>query len=158
MEKPTLYILCGLPGSGKSTWAWNYTGADDDAYLVSRDDIRFSMLGNDEDYFAHEDKVFEKFVGTITQTLVYGSDVVADATHLNKKSRRKLINAIDRSFSDYQIIFVWFNINVEECVIRNSKREGRAVVPTETIYSMWRNFTIPQESEDKRCIDIWEVA
>ena len=84
-----LYILCGPSACGKSTWrdAFIAEHSDQDIRYVSRDEIRFSMLEEGEDYFAHEKEVFKKFVSTLAQTLVDGFDVIADATHLNEFSR-----------------------------------------------------------------------
>lgn len=41
--KNKLYIMCGCPGSGKTTYAKKYLINDNTVY-VSRDDIRFSLL------------------------------------------------------------------------------------------------------------------
>ena len=52
----TLYILSGCPASGKSTFGKKMskiTGIP----IVSRDEIRFSLLKDDEDYFSHEEDV-----------------------------------------------------------------------------------------------------
>ena len=105
-----LYMLCGPSGCGKTTWARKYTEdhANEDIRYVSRDEIRFSMLKEGEDYFAHEKEVFKRFVDTIRLNLISGFDVIADATHLNAFSRRKLTQAIDMYFTDYQIIYVVF--------------------------------------------------
>ena len=131
-----LYILCGLPASGKSTFAWNFTKSNDIRY-VSRDEIRFSMVKENEEYFSHEKEVFRKFVGIIAQTLVDGFDVIADATHLNPPSRNKLINAIDAITRDYTITYIFIDTSLEVCLARNAKRTGRAKVPEETLKQMW---------------------
>lgn len=160
MNKPILYILCGVPGCGKTTWADAFITSReiDDIRYVSRDEIRFTILKDGEDYFAHEDEVFNKFVGTIYATLVDGFDVIADATHLNKKSRAKLLNAIDRRGKvDFNIIFVYFNVPYEICCTRNASREGREYVPEDTLRAMYDNFTVPSSVEDRRCIGVWEV-
>ena len=119
---PILYIMCGPSGCGKSTWAHNFIRENDPLYSnirdVSRDEIRFSMLKDGEDYFAHEKEVFKKFVGTICQTLIDGFDVIADATHLNEFSRRKLTQAIDMRYMDYKIIYVVFNVSADTCVMQ----------------------------------------
>lgn len=154
---PTLYILCGMPASGKTTWA-NEFSAESGARHISRDQIRFSLVQENELYFSREDIVFAMFVREIAASLREGKDVIADATHLNKKSRRKLIYGIDRQgIEEYQIIFVWFNTSILECVNRNNQREGRARVPMESMYAMWHRYSVPQENEDKRCIDVWEI-
>ena len=38
MNKPTLYILCGLPGSGKTTIAAQMANEDPNTVIVSMDD------------------------------------------------------------------------------------------------------------------------
>ena len=158
---PILYILCGPSGSGKSTWARNFMFETDrlggDMRYVSRDEIRFSILKEGEDYFSHEKEVFKKFADTIRHTLIDGFDVIADATHLNEFSRRKLTQAIDMYYDNYEIVMVVFNVNADTCVKRNKNREGRANVPENIIRNMCRDFRIPTLEEDSRIIEIKEV-
>ena len=159
---PILYILCGPSGSGKSTWARNFMIEEDrnehDVRIVSRDEIRLSMLKDGEDYFAHEKEVVRKFTGTILQTLVDGFDVIADATHITRFSRRKLTQIIDMRYTDYNIIMVVFTSDPEVCVEHNKNRTGRADVPENVIRNMCRDFRAPTYDEDERIIDIWEVS
>ena len=58
MNKPTLWLLVGIPASGKSTAAASIAKHDPDSIHISRDAIRYSMLCDDESYFAHEEDVF----------------------------------------------------------------------------------------------------
>lgn len=152
--RPILYILCGYAGCGKTTFSHRFIQNTDIRY-VSRDEIRFSIVKDGEDYFSHEKEVFQKFVGTICQTLTDGFDVIADATHLNKASRQKLIRAVDNNFGKlYDIIFVYFNTRFEVCCGRNEKREGRFRVPDTAMNTMRANFQKPSMLEDKRCIGL----
>ena len=155
----TLYILCGPSGCGKSTWAYKYMyeHIDKDIRYISRDEIRYSMLKDGEDYFSHEKEVFKKFVGTIRQTLIDGFDCIADATHLNEFSRRKLTQAIDMLYTDYQIVYVDFGANADICIERNKNREGRENVPETVIRNMCRSFRAPSLEEDERAKEIIEV-
>lgn len=157
MKKPTLYILCGVPGCGKSTWAWNFIKNDEGTLWVSRDEIRYSIIKDEEDYFSHEKEVSRKFVGTIQASLVDGFDTIADATHLNEFSRRKLTQSIDMLFTDYEIKYVVFNVDLKTCLERNAQREGRAVVPENVIRNMYRDFRPPTLDEDERAKEIIEV-
>ena len=154
--RPTLYILCGPSGCGKSTWAFNFI-KDNDIRWVSRDDIRFSMLKEDENYFAHEKEAFRKFVDTIAATLIDGFDVIADATHLNEISRYKLTRAIDERIKSYKIVYVVFYATLETCLKQNSNRNGRERVPEKIIEQMFENFQTPELTEDMRAVDIIEV-
>lgn len=151
----TLYILCGPSGSGKSTWA--HTNMQDTMY-VSRDEIRFRLIKENEDYFSREKEVFKEFVNEIVSRLKVGCDTVADATHLNQFSRRKLTQAIDMYTTDYKIIYIVFNVSADTCVTRNANRTGRANVPENIIRNMCRDFRAPTKDEDERVIDIIEVG
>jgi len=157
--KPTLYMLVGIPGCGKTTWATNFIKEHrdiEDIRYVSRDEIRFELVDPQERYFSHEKEVFKRFVGTIAQTLIDGFDVIADATHISIKSRKKLLAGIDNfGFLDYSIIFIYFNTSYAICCGRNSQRTDRALVPQSTMESMYKNFRKPSMLEDERCIGLW---
>lgn len=148
---PRLFIMCGLPASGKSTFAQQFIKNNDIRY-VSRDEIRFSMIKKDEEYFSHEKEVFRKFAGTVAQTLIDGFDVIADATHLNRISRDKLIRAIDQYTTEYTITYIVLETSLETCMKRNALREGRARVPDSVMKSMaenWEDITISEKSYDR---------
>lgn len=157
---PILYIMCGPSGCGKSTWAHNFMNklADRDIRYVSRDEIRFSIIKDGEDYFSHEKEVFKKYCGTITATLIDGFDVIADATHLNEFSRCKLTQAINMHFTEYQIIYVNCFCEADECIRRNANRTGRANVPDNVIRNMCRDFRAPTLDEDERAIQIITIG
>ena len=55
-----LYLMMGISGAGKSTWLRH--NIKDGEVIVSRDQIRFGMLQDGDDYFDHEDEVFETFI------------------------------------------------------------------------------------------------
>lgn len=154
---PTLYILCGPSGCGKTTWAVNFIKEHNDIRYVSRDEIRFQLVNPDESYFSREKEVFRRFTNTIRHTLVDGFDCIADATHLNEFSRRKLTQAIDMYFKDYEIVYVSFNVNADTCIEHNANREGRANVPETVIRNMCRDFRAPSIEEDERAKEVIEV-
>ena len=65
-------------------------------------------------------------------------NIYIDATHLNKKSREKVLNKLNLMYAD--LIAVNFIIPIETCIERNSKRTGRALVPKDVIESMYKSF------------------
>ena len=146
MGKPILYMLVGAPGSGKSTWAHNFA---QNLQYVSRDEIRFGLLKEGEDYFSHEEEVFENFATTIQSSLMNGNNVIADATHLNMASRKKLTNYIDKNFKDYNIVYIIFMASADVCIKHNANRTGRERVPDDVIRRMRAYMTVPL-GEDKR--------
>lgn len=97
-----LFILMGVPGSGKSTWCKNHI--TNETY-ISRDEIRFSLISENDEYFSKEDIVFNTFVEKINKALNDGTDVFADATHLNRVSRNKLIKQIQAPVEEIDVIW-----------------------------------------------------
>ena len=142
----TLWIMCGAPASGKSWFAKNKLMKDSNWDYISRDEVRFSMVKDDEEYFSHETAVFNAFVGKITFALEYGNDnIIADATHLNWGSRRKLLQALVAYYpiETLDIIPVVIEAKLEDIFERNKLRDGRARVPEETIRRMYKNISDP---------------
>lgn len=155
-----LLLLCGIPGSGKSTWVSKFID-ENNAVVVSRDEIRFSLLQEDEDYFSHEKEVTERFYKTIHELLEAGQYdyVIADATHNTPRSRADALREIGAHLIEgVEIIPVYFNVPVEVCKYRNSLREGRARVPDEVIERMGRQRVKPKRRSERFWYSyVWEV-
>lgn len=156
-HKPMLYIMIGAPGSGKSTFANKTFESKIDTIIVSRDNIRFKMLEDTDEYFSKEDKVFEAFYTSIADLLKSGIDVVADATHLNKAGRAKLVDHVNSIYADYYITFVYIDTGLSLCLERNKYREGRAKVPDDTLKNMYYRIVRPSFDEFDNIIDIWTI-
>lgn len=136
-KEPILYISCGIPGSGKTTFLKNHIANGE--VIVSRDDIRFSLLKEGEDYFSHEDQVFNIFIEKIAKGLNSGHNVYADATHLNRASRAKLLRALYMKNENFvkNVQAIFFNVPVATCIQRNENRKGtESYVPVPTIRKM----------------------
>ena len=137
----TLYVMCGIPGSGKSTWIKNHTNNE---ILVSRDAIRFDMVKEDESYFSKEDEVWREFIHQINHYLEMGFNVFADATHINTGARRKLLKEIK---GNPTLEAIHINTPFSLCLKRNALREGRECVPESAIRRMYSQFEEPSFEE-----------
>ena len=143
-----LYIMCGIPGSGKSTWIKKQLEQKPGVWC-SRDKVRFSIITDQDAYFSKEDEVFNKWVGEIQAALNNPEgpdDVYADATHVNEVSRNKILNRLN--VTNVNLKAVNFIIPLEVCQSRNLERSGRSVVPAAVIEDMYRTF-IPATAEEK---------
>ncbi len=146
MKQKKVYVLSGPPASGKSTWVRaNITKG---AEWISRDNVRFSFLKDDEDYFAHEDEVFDTFINYINQTLENPEvhTIFIDATHVNRRSRHKTLSKVRRQNIE-ELNCVCFTTPLEVCIARNHLREGRAKVPQHAIENMFKSCVAPTAAE-----------
>jgi len=108
-SKQTAYILVGLIGSGKTSWAKMVAGTDFSNIRVSGDDIR-GMIKDRYTYDVQlEPLVDEMKMSMIFEVLKNGKNVTIDDCHLTKKERRKLCDSIKSGFSWVNIIYVWMD-------------------------------------------------
>lgn len=153
--KNKLYIMSGCPGSGKSTYAKTYFP---NALYVSRDEIRFNLVAEGEEYFSKEDEVFAKFINTINFGLAMNKDVVADATHLNARSRLKLLASLDLDKEKTEVIIIVMRTPLNVCIKRNENRKGtRSYVPQSVIKRMYSLFKMPNNEECCGLIDTIKI-
>ena len=145
--KSTLYVMIGAPGSGKTTLAKanaEHTGA----VHISRDEVRFSLITDKDNYFAKENQVYKTFTKLISDNLAAGHTVIADATHLNKKSRYKLFHNIHYNPLETTVIGIYMDIPLETCLERNDTRKGgRTFVPPHDLYNMYEHLQPPTYDE-----------
>ena len=142
----SLIMMIGIPGSGKTTFAKQYA-KDNDYFYISRDEIRLNLIKDKEHYFDRENDVWKEYVNRIVMHLEKGETIIADATHLNRGSRLKLLNAIRPKVKPAQVIGIVIDTPFEECMKRNNKRTGLELVPEQTMYNMNRNFKVPAFDE-----------
>lgn len=138
-----LIMMCGIPGSGKSTYIKNHKAETD--VVVSRDEIRFGMLKDTDEYFANENKVFASFIENIQFHLRHGQTVWADATHLTYKSRKRVLNEV-KDFAD-EIEIVWIKTSIATAKKQNDLRSGRAKVSHPAIENMHHALQAPTLKE-----------
>jgi len=154
------YMMIGVPGSGKSTYAKNLIKYVNDIdkkqniVCISRDEIRFSLLKEEDAYFSKENQVYKIFIQKIRENLKAGNDVIIDATHMTWGSRHKMFKNL-ANIENLKIIGIWMNIPFSKCYKNNNKREGLAKVPEDTLKNMIKHFEKPEIKEG--FTEIWEI-
>lgn len=143
VTKPrNLWIMCGIPASGKSYKAKELAERWEDCKYVSRDAVRFSLLSEEDEYFNKEKAVWKQYIAEIQEGISNHLNTIADATHLNWASRKKLLDAL-HGLDRVAVNCYYFPTSLETCLRRNALREGRARVPEKVIRNMYKNFTNP---------------
>lgn len=143
MNEKMLWVMCGVPGSGKSWVAKHIMMRGLGWRYVSRDDVRFEIVKDDEEYFSHETKVYNEFIRRIKTALNEEGvfNVIVDATHINWASRRKLLKAL--GLDGDGVICVVVQNEMDEIIENNESRSGRAVVPRAVVRRMSNQMTDP---------------
>lgn len=95
MNKPTLWVMCGLSGSGKSTIAKQLAQEHENTVIVSSDSVREELTGDYENQ-DHNEEVFQIFHKKIRENLENNKNVIADATNITMKSRRAILQNIGK--------------------------------------------------------------
>lgn len=140
----TLVLMCGAPGSGKTTIAKKLMGEND--LYISRDEIRYSMITDQDEYFSKEKEVFNEFVNRIDKALLENYNwVIADATHLNRGSRNKLLSQLKNKPNS--LIAIYMQTSLDDTLNQNRLRTGRAKVPDDIVKKMYHSRQEPTKEE-----------
>jgi predicted kinase len=143
---PTLFVLVGLPGSGKSTYI-EEKNLRDNYTILSTDDIIQSVADTAgvtyNEAFSDNIKSATKHVNSLAERArENNNDVVWDQTNLTAKKRKKILD----KFPGYQCIAVTFECPEEIRQERLKSRPGKTI-PKHVDDSMKENFEAPKWSE-----------
>jgi predicted kinase len=153
---PKVYVLVGVPGSGKSTWIKNQDWA-----------LGLTIVSTDafvEDYARTQGKtyseVFKDYMPTavnlMTEQVVFarehGHTIIWDQTSTTVKSRKKKFNMLP----DYEHIAVVFKTpEKDELIKRLGSRPGKTI-PWGVVSGMINNFEMPTEEEGFK--EVWNAS
>lgn len=144
----TFTCLVGLSGSGKSALANDLVNDIKLTAVVSSDMIRKIRFG-DEKIQGDNNKIFEIAHKTIIDLLNCKCNVIFDATNLNRKNRRNILNKIPKDVEKKCVIVA---TDYDTCLERNNNRERH--VPSGVITRQRESFQIPSYNEGWNRIEI----
>lgn len=137
MTTPKLFVLCGLPASGKSTYAKKLAEVHN-ANIHSSDEIREELSGDVNNQNINE-LVFKTLHNRIKEDLKNGKSCIYDATNINYKRRMGFLNELNKIPCEKICYLV--ATPYEECLKNNANRDRK--VPEEVIERMYRNIDVP---------------
>jgi len=152
---PKLYMLVGVPGSGKSTWVKNQEWAKD-CTIVSTDKYVEEWA---ETVGKTYTEVFEEYMpvavakmaGAVNGARSVGKDIIWDQTSTTIATRAKKF----RMLPEYYAIAVVFRIpEPQELQKRLASRPGK-VIPSEVLDDMIAKWQEPTEEEGFN--EIWRT-
>lgn len=143
---PDFLMMCGLPYSGKSTYAEDLAetamSLGRKVVIHSSDAIRAELYGDEGDQ-THNDKVFQTLHRRIKADLQSGKNVVYDATNLSYKKRMATLQLVSRI--PCRKICVFMAVPFDEIVERS--RHRTRVVPYEVLRRMYESVWVPNKYE-----------
>ena len=124
------YVMCGAPGSGKSTYAKKLAETEN-AVIISGDDIRSELYGSAEiqgNWVEIHDRIEELVAENCHRC------VILDGTHYLREYRKEAI-ALLRSYGYATVEAIVMDASLANCIARNFQRRERNV-PDYTVKAM----------------------
>lgn len=149
----TLYILCGIPFSGKSTLAKQMV-QDLNLKRIDLDEVKFNLFGRDtiDENLKQEDwdKIYQKMYRTIQKDLENGIGLVHDTGNFTKYERG-LIRKIAEKVGGVKIVTIFVDTSYEiakQRLIDNREKKHRFNVSDESFESAVVEMEKPGEDEN----------
>ena len=152
-----LYVLVGVPGSGKSTWHSDQEWLQDAAYISTDRYVEEYAKNMGKTYSEVFKEVMPKCVDYMTGDVIHarneGKDIVWDQTSTTAVSRARKFNMLP----NYYAIAVVFRTPAPEELSRRlvSRYDSGKIIPDEVVQNMIDNWEEPTLEEGFK--EIWYV-
>lgn len=136
-----VFIMIGVPGSGKSTIA-KEIAEKYNAKILSSDKIREELFGS-EDCQSKGWLVFSTLYSRAREYLMKNENIIIDATSINRKARKQIFSNL-KDF-DFEKIAIVKEVPIEVAKERNKSRDR--VVPDAVIENFYARYEKPTKEE-----------
>ncbi len=145
-----LIILCGISGSGKSTFATNYIKENPNILRINRDSIRLTLVGDLNGYYQRKNlNLIEREVTRLEEEMINHLglsrwSIIIDNTNLKQSYIKNWITLNTIYIQNKNIIqFKLFDISLEDAQRRVARRENMQTF--EDLGYMYKQYTQYQE-------------
>lgn len=159
--RPTLYLLMGLPGAGKSTYRATLKDCGDRFVVVSSDDIIEAEAAKVGKTY---NEIFQSAIGAATaesnrlfnEALHLGRNVIVDKTLLTRKARQRFI--YPASGKNYRVVVRYFAVTdwrAHMAVLAERAEKSGKMIPEHVLNTFRQQTEYPTYSEG---IDVIEIV
>lgn len=143
MTFPTLKVIVGVPGSGKTTYCNEYVESHVGELVVHllSDKLRKELLGDMNDQ-SQNGKIFEEMKTRALNYLDAGCTVLYDATNITRKDRQHILDVCPK-YVIKEAVVCWAPVSM--CIQRDLNRDRS--VGKEVIDKMLKRFQAPYFDE-----------
>lgn len=142
INKPTIYIMCGISGAGKTTFAKKF--AEENKLLYLNPDAFYAAFNGDECIHENKEEVWECLYKAIRTAGKNCKNTLLDTNCLTIEDRKQLLDWTPE-FNHY-LIFVEAPFSL--CLSNNASR--RRVIPEAEMYKFKDKLQKPSVNEDER--------
>lgn len=141
-----LYVMCGVSGSGKSTWIeQNLKGYE----IISLDEIRKEINGR-RDSQKNRGQVIQLAKTRLKEALAAKKNIVWDATNI-RKDFRKIVCDMGENYGALITLVVF---QIKQSTLRENDRNRKYTVGDEVISNQINRFEWPSNTEAHRMLII----
>ena len=134
---PTVFIMVGIPGAGKTTWALSHP----ELAYVGSDAIRRELYGREMTPRGYR-RVHRIMAVRMREHLAAGRDVVVDSAHITPRARRFLLKQLPPG---YRAVAVFINTPLKQALHNNQNLDRH--VPEPGIRFLHRRLAPPTLQE-----------
>lgn len=152
--KYTVYMMVGIPASGKSYIAKKLCDQNRTLKYVSRDEIRLKVTGSSKVDMEKEGDILKAFCSCIVDKFEDNCIIFADATHSSPRSRFTFLKTLwsiasERGINKNKIEVIPFVIETpfEICYKRNAKRPAETAAPDKDMKEYYMKCQYPSKEE-----------
>lgn len=144
---PKVYMMIGVPGSGKSTWI-NQNKKPNDVVVSTDDVIEREAERKGKTYSEVFDSVIKyatsKMNDDLTKAIKNNQDIIWDQTNIGAKARRGKLSRIPKNYEKIAVFFP--TPDMDELNRRLANRPGKTI-PAFVVKSMITNLEPPAREE-----------
>lgn len=146
MNNPKLYMLVGLPYSGKSTWTENqpkdgYMVIDTDSYIEQK--AKENNISYNEAFKLYYKDAETSMYQRLNIAIASDLDIYWDQTNLTVKSRKKKLNMVPSKYNKVAVVFP----QLELCETYNRMGKRTKMVPMTVIHNLKDTYIEPTKDE-----------